>query len=137
MASCSRLLDSTTVLAADLGRMPAGTYRWEALSTLDGTVFDDAGMVIVEDAQIERTHAAANFDVLAQVSQATGGTFIGHWTAIEPSEAGAALASAGIPSPIRHEQTLLKDAIDWRFWLLLALALLTIEWVVRRRNLGY
>jgi len=74
---------------------------------------------------------------LAQVSEATGGTFIGHWTAIEPSEAGAALASEDIPSPIRHQQTLLKDAIDWRFWLLLALALLTIEWIVRRRNLGY
>lgn len=131
------MLPATRGYAADLGRMPAGTYRWEALSTLDGTVFDDAGMVIVEDAQIERTQAAADLDVLAQVSQATGGTFIGHWTATAPSKAGAALASEGIPSPIRHEQTLLKDAIDWRFWLLLALALLTIEWIVRRRNLGY
>ena len=62
--------------AADLGHMPAGTDRWEAVSRLDGTVFDDTGMVIIEDAQIERTHAAADLDVLAQVSEATGGTFI-------------------------------------------------------------
>lgn len=131
------MLPAARGFAADFGRMPAGTYRWEALSTLDGTVFDDAGMVIVEDAQIERSHAAADLDVLARVSGITGGTFLGHWEDAAPEAVGDALGTFGIPSTLRHEQTELRDGIDWQFWLLLALALLTIEWIVRRRNLGY
>ena len=122
---------------ADFGRMPAGTYQWEALSTLDGTAFDDAGMIIVEDLQIERTHAAADLDALAQIAMATGGSFLGHWKDAEAGAAGDAMEAAGIPPTIRHEQTELREAIDWQLWLMLALTLLTIEWIVRRRNLGY
>jgi len=43
----------------------------------------------------------------------------------------------GIPSVILHEQTTLQDAVDWWVWLILCLLLLSIEWVVRRRALGY
>ena len=104
---------------------------------MDGTAFDDSGMVIVEDSQIERTHAAADLDVLSQVSDITGGAFLGYWKEIAPDAAGTAIETAGIPATIRHEQTQLRDAIDWRIWLALALVLLTVEWIVRRRNLGY
>ena len=131
------MLPATRGFEADFGRMPAGTYRWEAMTNLDGTAFDDSGMVIVEDSQIERTHAAADLDVLAQVSDITGGAFLGYWKEIAPDAVGTAIETAGIPSTIGHEQTQLRDAIDWRFWLALALALLTVEWIVRRRNLGY
>ncbi len=131
------MLPATRGFTADFGRMSAGTYKWEALSTLGGTAFDDEGLVVVEDSQIERTHAAANLDVLAQVSEATGGSMIGYWDDTAPEAPGAAMEASGIPSPIRHEQTQLRDAIDWMFWLMLALALLTVEWIIRRRNLGY
>ncbi|MGB1122614.1 MAG: hypothetical protein ACPG08_03740 [Flavobacteriales bacterium] len=131
------MLPAARGFEADFGRMPAGTYRWEAMTTLDGTAFEDAGMVIIEDSQIERTHAAADLDVLAQVSDITGGAFLGYWKDTAPEAAGTAMATAGIPATLRHEQTQLRDAIDWRFWLALALALLTVEWIVRRRNLGY
>ena len=131
------MLPATRGFEADFGRMPPGTYRWEAMTTLDGTAFDDSGMVIVEDSQIERTHAAADLDVLAQVSDITGGAFLGYWKDATPDAAGTAIETAGIPATIRHEQTQLRDAIDWRIWLALALALLTVEWIVRRRNLGY
>ena len=131
------MLPATRGFEADFGRMPAGTYRWVAMTTLDGTAFDDSGMVIVEDSQIERTHAAADLDVLAQVSDITGGAFLGYWKDAAPDAAGTAIETEGIPATIRHEQTQLRDAIDWRIWLALALALLTVEWIVRRRNLGY
>lgn len=131
------MLPATRGFEADFGRMPPGTYRWEAMTTLDGTAFDDAGTIIVEDSQIERTHAAADLEVLAQVSNITGGAFLGYWKDLTPGAAGTAIETAGIPATIRHEQTQLRDAIDWRIWLALALALLTVEWIVRRRNLGY
>jgi hypothetical protein len=131
------MLPATRGFEADFGRMPAGTYRWEAMTTLDGTAFDDEGMVIVEDSQIERTHAAADLEVLARVSDITGGAYLGHWKDTAPETVGTTMEAAGIPATLRHEQTQLRDAIDWRFWLALALALLTVEWIVRRRNLGY
>tara|TARA_B100001057_G_C22850629_1_gene950826 strand:- start:1315 stop:3306 length:1992 start_codon:yes stop_codon:yes gene_type:complete len=131
------MLPATRGFVADFGRMPAGTYEWEASSTLDGTSFDTNGLVIVEDTQIERTHAAAHLDILDQVAQNTGGSFLGYWKDTEITAAGDAIEATGMPSVIRHENTQLREAIDWRFFLILALTLLTIEWIVRRRNLGY
>lgn len=131
------MLPATRGFLADFGRMPAGTYEWEASSTLDGTSFDTNGLVIVEDTQIERTHAAAHLDILDQVAQNTGGSFLGYWKDTEITAAGDAIEATGMPSVIRHENTQLREAIDWRFFLILALTLLTIEWIVRRRNLGY
>ena len=88
--------------------------------------------MIISRSQIERTHAAADL--------MPGPNRNGHRRVLpRPLEgcrraAGDAMEAAGY----RHhcEQTELREAIDWQL-LMLALALLTIEWIARRRNLGY
>lgn len=39
--------------------------------------------------------------------------------------------------PLLHESIELQELIHWRWLLLALLALLTLEWVVRRRTVGY
>lgn len=131
------MLPAASGFSADFGRMPAGTYEWKATTELDGVLFDTQGLIIVEDIQIERTHLAADHGVLKRISSATGGSFLGAWRSVSPEVLGEAIAEEGLPATVRHEQTELNDAIDWRLLLIAALALLTIEWVIRRRNLGY
>ena len=131
------MLPAASGFTADFGRMTAGTYRWEATTELDGVLFDAQGLIIVEDTQIERTHLAADHGVLERIASTTGGSFLGAWRALAPTAMSDAIAEEGVPGTVRHEQTELNDAIDWRFLLVAALALLTIEWVIRRRNLGY
>jgi hypothetical protein len=131
------MLPAASGFSADFGRMPAGTYEWKATTELDGVLFDAQGLIIVEDIQIERTHLAADHGVLKRISSATGGSFLGAWRSVSPEVLGEAVAATGLPASVRHEQTELNDAIDWRLLLVAVLVLLTIEWIVRRRNLGY
>ena len=131
------MLPAATGFTADFGRLPAGTYRWEATTELDGMLFDTQGLIIVEDVQIERTHLAADHGILERISTTTGGKFLGEWRSLSPERLGDEVTKNGLPPTVRHEQTELNDAIDWRLLLIAALAMLTIEWIVRRRNLGY
>ena len=48
-----------------------------------------------------------------------------------------AMDQMGIPTPILHEQTTLRDAVEWIALLLFIIALLTAEWIIRRRTIGY
>ena len=131
------MLPAASGFTADFGRLPAGTYRWEATTELDGMLFDTQGLIIVEDVQIERTHLAADHGTLERISTTTGGKFLGAWRSLSPEGLGDEVTKNGLPATVRHEQTELNDAIDWRLLLIAALAMLTIEWIVRRRNLGY
>lgn len=131
------MLTTASGYAADFGRMQAGTYRWKAVSELDGAVFDASGLVIVDDTQIERAQRAADHNTVQRIAASTGGIHLGDWRSADAQAVRQAFIQDGLPAVVRHEQTNLREAIDWPFWLVLAIVLLSIEWVIRRRNLGY
>jgi hypothetical protein len=121
----------------DFGKMPEGQYQWSATCAIDRENFQKSGKLVIEDTQLERTSQPANHELLRRVSSANGGEFIGNRANTSPTTAAAALTGTGIPTTILHEQISLQDGVEWWPLLLFALLLLTIEWVVRRRNLGY
>jgi hypothetical protein len=71
------------------------------------------------------------------MAASTGGAFFGTLGAITPEAAAAALLEAAPPVAVVHEETELQELIRWVPLLVLLVALLTAEWVLRRRNLGY
>lgn len=121
----------------DFGKMPEGQYKWSATCAIDRENFLKSGKLVVEETQLESTSQPANHELLRRISSANGGKFIGDRTNTSPTAAAAALTSTGIPATIRHEQISLQNGLEWWPLLLFALLLLTIEWIVRRRNLGY
>ncbi len=131
------LLLSDQGYAADFGRMTAGNYRWKATSELDDQVFEDSGSLIVEDTQLERTNLSADHGILMRISNQTGGAYMGEVSNTTSEELVRAMDQMGIPTPILHEQTTLRDAVEWIALLLFILALLTAEWIIRRRTIGY
>jgi len=75
--------------------------------------------------------------MLTRIGSLTGGGFLGPLTATSPESIVNSMQAEGIPSIILHEQTTLQDAVDWWVWLILCLTFLSLEWVLRRRSLGY
>jgi hypothetical protein len=131
------MLPASSGYAADFGRMPEGAYRWIAECNLQGTEYRSSGNIIVEDKPIEQVSLAADFGMLTRIGNSTGGGFLGPLAATLPESVLTRMQSAGIPSVILHEQTTLQDAVDWWVWLVLCLMVLSLEWVIRRRTLGY
>lgn len=123
--------------AADFGRMADGNYRWKATCEVDEQTFEASGNLVIEDTQLERTNLAADHDILMRISRRTGGTFLGDMANITPESVVQEMDQMGIPAPILHEQTTLRDAVEWIALLLAILGLLTAEWIVRRRTIGY
>jgi len=131
------MLPASNGYAADFGRMPEGAYQWTAECNLQGTDYTSSGNIIVEDIPIEQISLAADFGMLTRIGSLTGGGFLGPLTATSPESIVNSMQAEGIPSIILHEQTTLQDAVDWWVWLILCLTFLSLEWVLRRRSLGY
>ena len=121
----------------DFGRMSEGKYTWTANCAMAEETFQDRGILVVENMRIEQTGWPADHDLLQRISAKNGGVFIGTWESIEPADAVLTFIQAGMPGTILHEQVSLQDGVEWIPILMLALLLLAIEWIIRRRTVGY
>lgn len=72
--------------ALDIGRMPAGRYRWRASVNLEGTPTEATGELVLEEIQAEWTTDRADFGLLTRVSNGTGGGFLGPIDEVTPSK---------------------------------------------------
>ena len=129
--------EATGGYTLDIGRMPAGRYRWRATTALEGNQAESTGDLILEDVQAEWTAKRADSGLLRRISQSTGGASLGNWEQVTPQAAVQAMAQAAPTQTLLHETVTLQDVIRWPWLLLALLSLLTLEWVVRRRTVGY
>lgn len=123
--------------SASFGRMPAGEYRWEAQVSLDQEQFIEKGQIIIEDEQIELSVLPADHGLLTRIAEKNGGEFLGVWSENASEEFATRVTNNGIPPVVIHESNTLNDGISWKLLWPLLLLLLTAEWVIRRRTLGY
>jgi hypothetical protein len=121
----------------DFGHMPEGQYTWNAKCSMAQETYRDRGVIVVENIRLEQSSLPANHALLKRISAKNGGTFIGDWQSIDPADASRAFVLSGVPPTILHEQVALQDGVEWIPILILALLLLAIEWVIRRRTVGY
>ena len=122
---------------SDFGRMPEGKYTWNAKCSMAQETYQERGVIVVENIQIEQSSLSADHDLLKRIAVKNGGSFLGDLQSIEPSEASRALVLSGLPATILHEQVALQDGVEWIPILMLALLLLAVEWIIRRRTIGY
>jgi hypothetical protein len=74
---------------------------------------------------------------LTRIAKKNGGSFLGAWQTTSPEQASAQFTQAGIPATVLHEQVSLQNGLEWIPILLMALLLLALEWIIRRRTIGY
>lgn len=115
----------------DLGRLPAGEYSFNAKVLDKNYPFNDAGRFAISKDDPEMNDLSADFALLRELSGRTGGKFIPY------SEIGNA---ASLISKENKSQTTYTtfysyaDLISWKWLLPVIIFLLTIEWVVRKRE---
>jgi hypothetical protein len=118
----------------NLGYLPSGEYSFEASVKLGDDEFVKTGQFSVQKINIENQNLLANFNVLNNIANSTGGRF---FTQEEHDElSGVLLNSSKIQTRI-YEQKNIYELIDWKLYLLIVLGLLSLEWFLRKFWGGY
>ena len=112
------------------GRLPAGSYRFEAATEFAGETYRDAGAFTVRQLELESLVTTANWAGLRRLAAQQGGRFFG-----SQDLEGLADELLGAPTarPVLYESVRTRPLIDWPWLLAISLALLSVEWLVRRR----
>lgn len=133
-------VDGDVQYAINCGRLPAGDYRWEASATVDGTLLSASGELFVDAIQAEWASEPADHGLLVRLSEKSGGMHLGAWSEVDNSALTEKIVewfSENRPPDFIFEEIALSEIIDWKWIAILIMVLLTTEWVIRRRTLGY
>lgn len=118
----------------DAGYLPTGEYTWIAKANVGGKTLTDEGALSIAPIQLEGNNTQANHKLLYQLSSLNGGTMV------EPGQMMSlvdTISNSGEAVTISYERTNLSDLINLRWILALILALLSIEWMARKRSGSY
>lgn len=116
-----------------ISALPAGVYRYRAASTVLGRVETATGEFVVKDEQLEALNPTADFNLLRQLSQQTGGQF---FTGSQWGKLQQFLLDRQVPDRLRGTEDL-REPINLRWLFFLLLGLLTAEWGLRKYFGGY
>ncbi|MBL7982090.1 MAG: hypothetical protein JNL52_09795 [Flavobacteriales bacterium] len=118
----------------DAGRLPAGTYTWKATTTLDGERLSDKGEVVVRELMAERVNTVADHMLWRDIAARTEGSVVAPGSLVDLEKQ---LEQRKDLVARSYAHASFSDLIGVRWLFFLILALLTVEWVVRRRNGSY
>jgi hypothetical protein len=118
----------------NLGYLPSGEYSFEASVKLGDDEFVKTGQFSVQKINIENQNLLANFNVLNNIANSTGGRF---FTQEEHGELSGVLLNSSKIQPRIYEQKNIYELIDWKLYLLIVLGLLSLEWFLRKFWGGY
>ena len=115
----------------NLGDLPAGKYAYSASVTYGGKKLNDAGKFAVEAAQLESTDLTANHSLLYQMASATGGKMLYRDQLKQLAEL---IRNNPVVKATSYSSSEVSDAIKLRWICVLLIALLGVEWYLRKRN---
>ena len=115
--------------ALDAGRLPQGAYRWTARTEVAGTEYDRSGTFEIRGIQLELSGRPADHDKLIRMAERTGGQVFGP-EALDALTTTLSASDRFIPELSLTER--LQDLIGLKALLMALVALLGVEWMVRR-----
>lgn len=124
----------------DCGRLPAGSYTWTARTLLDGRWTETTGEIAINEIQVEYASDPADHALLVRLADRTGGQHLGRLEGANAADLAASISAwftAHRPPDLIFEEITFDEIIEWEWIGLIILALLTTEWIVRRRTIGY
>jgi hypothetical protein len=117
----------------DVSDLPAGVYRFKATATVLGKPETATGEFVVKDEPLEALTTTADFDLLRQLSQQTGGRF---YRAADVQSLQNVLLARDTPDRLTSTEEF-RELINLRWLFFLILALAAVEWGVRKWAGGY
>jgi len=120
--------------ALQAGSLPPGSYAYRARTSWNSKEYTSEGQFTVAPLQLEALNVTANHGLLAGLSEASGGAFFsaGQRAALVDS-----LRANNAIRPLLHESLQTRSVINLRLLFFLFLALLSVEWFVRKIQGGY
>ncbi|HEX2617189.1 MAG TPA: hypothetical protein VHL57_06580, partial [Flavobacteriales bacterium] len=125
---------TTDAYHLEAGVLPAGRYTWTAASTLNGERLTAKGEFLVKPLIAEQLSAVADHALWQGISARTEGLSVGP---ADVSRIAAAIRERKALVPRSYAHASFSDLIGLRWIFFALLALLTVEWALRRRNGSY
>lgn len=113
----------------NLGNLAAGTYRWEAIATNNGTKYKKSGIFVVEAIALESLTTSADFSVLNQLARQSDGKF---YPLSQSNKLIDYLKSRSDIATVQFEDTSYRSLIDLTVIFILVVLLFGTEWFLRR-----
>lgn len=124
----------------DCGRLPPGRYAWLAKTVLNGAWVESQGEIQVQAIQVELASEAADHRLLIRLGDRTGGSFFGAFSTEKSKQIQEEIVKwfqDNRPPDLMFEEITLDEIIEWEWVGFIILTLLTLEWIFRRRTVGY
>ncbi|MGB1075251.1 MAG: vWA domain-containing protein [Flavobacteriales bacterium] len=124
----------------DCGRLPPGRYTWLAKTLLSGAWVESKGEIQVQAIQVELASEAADHRLLIRLGDRTGGNFFGAFSNENSPQIQENIVrwfQNNRPPDLMFEEITLDEMIEWEWIGVIIMALLTSEWIFRRRTVGY
>ena len=118
----------------DAGRLPVGRYTWRASTGLQGEKFTAIGEFHVRELMAEQVSTVADHRLWADIAARTQGSVV---AANDPLALADRIGGEGGPVARSYAHASFSDLIELRWIFYIILALLTLEWALRRRNGAY
>lgn len=118
----------------EVGVLFAGNYKYIASANLKGKNTTRSGEFSVNEVKLEQNNSVANHPLLFNMSDVTGGKMV---SLEEVNSLGDFILENGDDSNVIFQEKDIDDLINIKFIFFLLLALLTIEWFLRKKNGGY
>ncbi|MFD2936390.1 VWA domain-containing protein [Spirosoma flavum] len=117
----------------EISRLPEGAYRYKASVTVNNKAEQASGQFVVRDLQLEALNTTADHGMLRQLAQQTGGHF---YKASQTDELVRTLTTRPHPARLTSTEEM-NELINWRWLFFVVLALVTVEWGLRKFYGGY
>lgn len=111
------------------GILPVGSYNFTAQVNTGTDNLNYTGQFSVQAVQIERYETTANHDLLRLISESFGGEFIPN---NQIASISGKLAERGTVKPVLYQTLHTRSVINLKWIFFLVLALLSVEWFLRR-----
>lgn len=116
------------------GSLPIGTYSFEAKVKVGDKVFTQSGKFVVSELKIETVNTTANHQLLNKLANKNGGKLI-YPNEIEKLK--QLLESREDIKTVSYTKKQLNELINIKWIFAFILALLSVEWFIRKRNGSY
>ncbi|MGB1040781.1 MAG: hypothetical protein ACPGVD_07915 [Flavobacteriales bacterium] len=116
------------------GKLASGIYSYRASTNLDGKIKVKTGEFSVQKVQLESNNTQANHQLLYNISDISGGKLV---SLNETNDILESITSNENLVDVIYEEKEIDDLIYLKYLFFFILALLGIEWFVRKRNGGY
>lgn len=117
-----------------IGNLKAGEYQWKALASMNGQLFEERGLLIVNEVKVEQIQKRANHKFLAQWASRENGEM---YPLVQSVDVFERLLNLDQAKPIISTEKDWSDLVEWKWLLILLIALLSIEWFLRKYHGAY